>query len=201
MDSVIKIVSEEKPADRLNRQLWENSSLSSSSVQEEMTESGLFNDKSPNFAIQREKPEHRLAVILKAEGHSNREIARLLGYTEPWVSQILRQPWARKQVLSEINQGGKEAVQTLLEGSAVDSIYTVIELRDTAEEEGVRLRAAQDLLDRHLGKATQHVEARSTVQHISTEIGVLDDQLAKLEAEERRLLNKPSPDSPVEANS
>lgn len=172
-----------------------------SSVAESGRESPVFfNSKEPNFGILHEKPEHRLIILLKAQGHSNVEIARLTGYTNVWIGQVLRQPWAKEQLIKEITKGGQEAVQSLLQGEAIDSIFTIVSLRDTSDDDGVRLRASQDLLDRHLGKATQHIEARSTVQHVSTEIGALDAQLAKLEIEERRLLGKRTDTTPVEAN-
>ena len=191
----LEIVEEPLGGPGLNRQLWENSPMNGSSVSavEEGSANRLFNSKEPNFGILSEKPEHRLIILLKAQGHSNVEIAKLTGYTNVWIGQILRQPWAKERLVEEISKGGTEAVQTLLQGSAVDSIYRIIELRDCSEDDGVRLRSAQDLLDRHLGKATQHVEARSTVQHVSTEIGQLDAQLLKLEAEERRLLGVVQP--------
>jgi len=196
------------PIAPVNRQLWENSPLRGSSVEEDSASNpnALFNSREPNFGIMHEKPEHRLIILLKAQGHSNVEIARLTGYTNVWIGQVLRQPWAKENLLRELSKGGQEEVQALLKGEAVDSVFTLISLRDTSDEDGVRLRAAQDLLDRHLGKATQHIEARSTVQHVSTEIGTLDKQLARLEAEERQLLgsHQPTkgPSAPeVEANS
>lgn len=173
-----------------NPQLWENNPMRESSVDldEKAAEGRFYNSKDPNFGIIREKPEHRLIILLKAQGHSNVEIARLTGYTNVWVGQVLRQPWAKLQLIEEFKRGGQDAVQALLQGSAVDSVYKLLELRDTAEDEGVQLRASQDLLDRHLGKATQRVEAHTTVHHTATEISEVDAQLAKLEAEERRLL-------------
>lgn len=176
-------------APKLNKQLWENSILSGSTIDVASEEGpdALFNQKKPNLAVLSEKPEHRLMILLKSEGHSNREIAKLTGYTEPHVSQVLRQPWARLRIIEEINKGGREAVQVLLASAAVDSVYTVIELRDTAEDESVRLRASQDLLDRQLGKATQHIESRSSVHHVHTEIEKLDMQILDLERQTKLL--------------
>ena len=173
----------------VNRQLYENSPIRGSSEEEafEGREDGLYNPTKPDFGILHEKPEHRLIILLKSQGHSNTEIARLTGYTIPWVGQILRQPWARNRVLEEINKAGRENVSALLESSAVDSVYTIIDLRDKADDEGVRLRASQDLLDRYLGKATQKVESKSEVKHLSGDIAEVDAELNRVQEELNRL--------------
>lgn len=174
-----------------NPQAYQHSGLAGSSVEEdyEGRKDRLFNDRGPNLAIMHEKPEHRIAVLYKAQGKTNREIAKVLGWTEAWTSQVLRQPWAREALLEEIrrNNGGEE-VSAILRGEAVNTVFTLIDLRDTADDEGVRLRASQDLLDRHLGKATQRVETKNESWHISGNIQDIDRKLAALQAEEQRLL-------------
>lgn len=180
------------PTPKVNRQLWENSPVRDASVSDDLERrtDGLYNSKEPDFGIMHEKPEHRIIILLKAQGHSNTEIAKLTGYTIPWVGQILRQPWAKVRLLEEINVAGRDTVQGLLQGAAADSIYKIIALRDAAEEEGVQLRASQDLLDRYLGKATQHIESKAEVKHISGDIEEVNLALAKLEAEEARLTGR-----------
>lgn len=176
----------------VNRQLWENSPIRESSVAEDVKSdtAQLFNSREPDFGIQHEKAEHRIVILLKAQGHSNLEIARLTGYTNPWVGQILRQPWAKQRLLEEINSAGRDSISGLLEGAAADSIYKIVELRDTAEDQGVQLRSAQDILDRFLGKATQKIESKAEVKHISGDIEEVDKALERLAAEESRLLGK-----------
>lgn len=179
---------------KVNTQLYGNSPLAGSSVEEssEGRSDALFNGKRSDFAILSEKPEHRLIILLKAQGHSNVEIARLTGYTNPWVGQILRQPWARERLLAELNSVGRDSIASLLESAAADSVFKIIDIRDTAEDSGVQLRASQDLLDRFLGKATQKVESKSEVKHISGDVDKMDDELIRLEAEINRLQGKQS---------
>lgn len=177
----------------VNRQIYENSPLSGSSVEERAAENGarMFNQKDPNLAILHEKPEHRIAIILKAQGFSHTEISKKLGYTIPWVSQILRQPWAREALLEEINKSGREAVGALLEGEAVNSVFRIVDLRDTSGDDGVRLRASQDLLDRHLGKATQRVETKNESFVVTGEMKDIEKRLAELREQEQHLSGAP----------
>lgn len=152
-----------------------------------MNEDGFFNRKDPNLAVIHEKPEHRLMIMLKVQGYSHTEIAKFTDYTIAHVSQVLRQPWARERIVQELAKAGREVVMDLLQGAAVDSVFKIIELRDTATDEGVQLRASQDLLDRHLGKATQRVESHATVHHMSTTVKEVDAEIARVDAEIARL--------------
>ena len=173
----------------MNKQIYEQSALSGSSVEQTADENpdGLFNRQDPNLAILHEKPEHRLIIALKLQGRSNIEIAKMTGYTNPWVGQVLRQPWARERILAELNKQSGEGVADLLQGAAADSVFKIIELRDTADDEGVQLRASQDLLDRYLGKATQKVDASAKVTHLSGDAAKLDGEIQQLEAELARI--------------
>ena len=87
---------EHKP---FNKQLYENSGLKELFAEKEggTTANPLFNAREPNLAIMHEKPEHRLLLWMKAQGASNREIAYQSGYTEAWLSQLFRQPWAQSR--------------------------------------------------------------------------------------------------------
>jgi hypothetical protein len=179
------------PSGAPNKQLYENSPLSGSSVEEEYLEDldRFFNDKPPNLAIIHEKPEHRQMIYLKAQGYSNREIARVAGYTEAWVSQILRQPWARDRLKEELKHAGRDGVEAILEAAVEDSVWKVIELRDKAGKEETQLSAAKDLLDRYLGRPTQRVESlnRNLSVNLTGDLDEVNEQLKALEEEEKRL--------------
>ena len=169
---------------------YENSQLPGSSVADELAESGddFFNPTDPQVALKHERPAHRLAILLKAQGLSNKEIAERLGLSAIHVGNILRQPWARKRLVEEIQRSGRDEIQALLAGSAVDSINTLIELRDDDEvENSVRKAAADSLLDRFLGKPTQRVESKNETHVFSGDVARIDQELAEFEAEEKRL--------------
>lgn len=178
----------------VNTQLFENSQLKAlfdDSVERGETRvdpsAAFFNQKDPNLAILHEKPEHRLVIFMKAKGASNREIAAASGFTEPWVSQILRQPWARARLAEEINKAGRSEIQTVLEGAAVDSVYKLIEIRDDKDSPAsVKRAACVDLLDRFLGKPQQRVEVTQDPL-ASKDVKELDREAENLAREINRL--------------
>jgi predicted transcriptional regulator len=126
--------------------------------------------------------------MLKAKhGLSNREIARVLGYTDPWVSQLFRQPWAKERVLKEMNASGGDAIAALLEAEAVNSLFTVIDIRDDpGAPKAVRGAMANSILDRFCGKPTQKIESEVTVRN-AKDIEAVDRELEELKKEEARL--------------
>lgn len=173
-------------------QYFDNSRLADSSVAEDYAAEPkqFFNSKDPNLAILHEKPEHRMVILLKAMGKSNNEIAERTGFTFPWVSQILRQPWARQRLLEEITKAGKDEMQELLKGASADSVHKLIKLRDSADSEQVQFAAASNLLDRFLGKPKQQIETTNKHTIVSGDIEAVNNELRQLEEEEKRLLGK-----------
>jgi hypothetical protein len=139
-------------------------------------EQPLFNARQPAYELKSEKPEHRIVIFLKAQGHSQKEIAALTGMTVPAISYITAQPWAQAMILQEIAQAGRGEVEVLLQGAAADSIRKLIELRDDSDApKEVQRKASNDLLDRHFGKPTQ------PIAHASVNLDTLSDaELAKL---------------------
>ena len=177
----------------MNNQLYENSILSGSSCEQDEIDNPerLFNGREPNFAILTEKPEHRIIILLKGQGFSNIEIAEKTGYTNVWVGQILRQPWAKEALVREIQSTGRDEIQTFLQGAALDSLHTLVQLRDDAKvENSVRRAAADSLADRYLGKATQKVDSVTTVRTTSNDIEAVQREIEELEREEARLTGK-----------
>lgn len=174
------------PREGVNRQLYENGHQAGGEVETKVTQS-QHGYRTPNLNIQTEKPEHRVIIYLKAQGKSNKEIAELTGYTQSWVSQILRQPWARLRVLQIINEQGGDAVQQLLQSSTLDSVQTLIDLRDDAKAPAsVRATAASQLLDRVLGKPVQHIESVNRNVPVSSEYAMLEQQLKGVEDQLKR---------------
>ncbi len=140
--------------------------------------------------ILNEKPEHRIILLLKAQGLSNREIAQRCGYGEAWVSQVLRQPWARERILLELQKANSDQIAALLRGELANSIFTLIEMRDTAPKASDRITAANSILNRFLGTPTQRVETQVTHLKPGQTVEDLDRTITELEAEEKRLLGE-----------
>jgi hypothetical protein len=148
----------------------------------------LHNDRAPSTAIQKETPEHRHIVTLKAMGMTNGEIAEATGRTNANISTILRQPWARQRLVKLISDAGKDPLKVILESAAVDSIQKLIELRDDPSTPKPVVKASCDsLLDRFLGKPTQHIESKSEVTNVPADLKRIEEELAAVAAEEQRL--------------
>lgn len=169
-----------------SEQLMENNDLRDHPVSEAAANDPLrlfsSEDNPANFAIIHEKPEHRLIVYLKARGLSNKEVAEKTGYTQAWVSQICRQPWFRIRLVQELREAGMDKVAKLLEASAVDSIFTLLEIRDDPTAPKAARRACADsLLDRWLGKPTVHVEHDNPRMPSSPELAAVDSELQQID--------------------
>ena len=177
-------------APAVNAQLYEGSELSGSAVAQDYAEhpDALYGDRPPNLRVQAEKPEHRIVLFLKGQGMSNNEIARRTGYTYPWISQLLRQPWARKRLVEEITAQGRDAVGEIIKSAAEDSVWTLINERDNGSAKPAeRISAANSLLDRFLGKPTQKVEQTIKTGPLNT-LEETERELVALQQEEARLM-------------
>lgn len=177
-------------APAVNAQLYEGSELSGSPVAQdyEAHPDALYGDRPPNLRIKAEKPEHRIVLFLKGQGLSNNEIAERTGYTYPWISQLLRQPWARKRLVEEITASGRDAVTDIIKSAAEDSVWTLIAERDNDNAKpSERISAANSLLDRFLGKPTQKVEQTIKTGPLDT-LADTERELAMLAQEEARLM-------------
>ena len=145
----------------------------------------LSNDKPPNLTILHERPEHRIMVYLKGQGLSNKEIADRCGYGYQWVCQIVRQPWFRQAFLAEVKEAGRDVVETFLKGEVLNSVVTLVEIRDDIEaKEATRVAAANAILDRALGRPTQHIktEQMPTNTDAQVEMEKLERELTDLKA-------------------
>jgi len=90
---------------------------------------------------------------------SNREVAARTDYDENWVGQICNQPWFRLRLVKELKDAGRDAVSEVIKSAALDSVFTLIGLRDNDQTPAsVRAASANALLDRFLGKPTQKLE-------------------------------------------
>lgn len=148
----------------------------------------LNNSLPPNLVVLHEQPLHRAVIMLKAAGLSNNEIAARTGYTYPWVSQVLRQPWARTRLIEELNNAGRAGIQNLLSGTVVDSILKLVEIRDSFTSKASEVvSASRELLNRALGMPTQHIEQVTSDATTPKELAAIERELSALASEEKRL--------------
>lgn len=149
----------------------------------------LFRDRILPASRDREQPNHRLAVVLKAQGYSNKEIATMLDLCPVTIGQVLRQPWARELLLELVATAGAVGVGKLLRSELVPSIMTLAEVRDDCTApSSARVNASNILMQQYLGKPLQRsenviVDGGSVPQ----DVGALQRKLDELKAEETRL--------------
>ena len=146
----------------------------------------LFGDSLSYHLYKKEKPEHRLMLWLRLQGHNVKETAALCGYTPQSVSQVSKQPWFREAFCRLSQEMGKDAVQTFLEGEVLPALQRTVDLAANADSEAVRLAANREVLDRFLGKSTVKVETKHSgsidsvvydAQKLMDENARLDEQL------------------------
>ena len=177
-------------APKANPQLFKNSALQSLFADSPPPPTpGLFNPRDPNLQIQHEKPEHRLFLWMKAQGASNREIARESGYTESWISQLFRQPWAQAKLVEMLRESGKgvlEQTLAIIQSEAINSVQTLVEIRDdTDAPKAVRRACSVDLIEQFLGKPKQHVDVVQSDK--AEDVSELDRKLLQVEEELKQL--------------
>lgn len=108
----------------------------------------------PQYTVQHEKPEHRLMVMLKSAGYSNKEIADQMGYSSVQVGYIMKQEWAAKMLLERIHNTGDSAMK-ILQDAAAEAAQRLVEIARTATNLEVKRKANNDILDRKYGKPNQ----------------------------------------------
>lgn len=162
-------------------------------------------DPRGNVRIDKESTRHRVLLYLFAQGGTVRSVYESLGgqfdedrkpvsgtgeYTYSYLCQIRKQPWFQQNLLELLDHEKGDMIAARLKLEAMASVETLIELRDNAKEKGaVRASAANSLLDRHLGKATQTVRTEATVTTASYENEriVLENRLAQIRQEQSNL--------------
>lgn len=138
----------------------------------------LFNDRPPHYAIKHQKPEHRIVILLKAGGSTNKEIAGLTGLSPVSISNILRQPWARQQLADEINSAGRNEVVQTFKAAALDVAEAMVEIVKNPESRSSdKISAGHLILDRLFGKPTQPLDVNLSESSLKT---MSDDELLKI---------------------
>ena len=149
--------------------------------------SGVFvGARDPKWTLEHEQPWHRMCAHFFATGDTVKGVANKMGKSLPAVHNLLRQPWFQKMVTQLMAEAGAKDISKLFHAEQFNNYSVITEIRDSPNTPtALKLKAAMDMLDRSMGKATQRVEvARETVS---------DDPVAefeRLETENKRLRNE-----------
>jgi len=173
-----------------NKQLYENSGLAELFADAPTDSNGFFNAREPNLAILHEKPEHRLLLWMKAQGASNNEIAEQSGYTVPWISQLMRQPWAQARLVEMMTDAGVDVLTQTLKAAVPDCIERLKEMVSDDDlyqtHPSVVRSACVDLIQQYLGKPKQQVDVTQTPTS-GASVEDLDKQIEQHDKEINRL--------------
>lgn len=138
----------------------------------------LHGDKLASATILVEKPTHRLMIYLHAMGKTAADIAKQMDYEPTYVTQILRQPWAKLRLTQILKEAGIDEVKHFLTTEVSPSLQTLKVVRDTAPKPSDRAAAANAILDRALGKPTVHVETDNTNRTVPADLQRLEADIA-----------------------
>jgi hypothetical protein len=146
----------------------------------------LHGDTPPSQVINKEQPVHVLMCYMQASGKDTQEIATATGYSLASIRNIQRQPWYRARFLRLTATEGGDNVRKFLDGQVMSSLETLVEIRDEnkTSRPHVSAAAANSILDRAMGKPTQHVETEShSFTHPAQSVDEINQQIAAMDAE------------------
>lgn len=126
-------------------------------VVEEAPPRDLFNGKAPAYDLKRERVIHRAIIMMAATGETYRAIAEALGVTPVMVSYVVNQPWAKEQILKEIEKAGRSQVLAIIHDHSLAAVEKIIDVMQNAKSKETQLKAANALLDREFGRPTQPI--------------------------------------------
>jgi hypothetical protein len=139
----------------------------------------------PFYEVEHERGWHTLAAHLCAMGVPGAQIAREFNKDPNTVYNLQRQGWFLERVNQIVTERGSDAME-LLRGAHTTAIQTMIAiLNDPQVPARVRLMAADSIIDRVAGRATQRIEAvgaapsSDPVAEVEQLEGELERQLAQ----------------------
>lgn len=139
-----------------------------------------------NGVAEEEKPWHLHLARYLALGMSQKEAAEACDCSVNIIGKLLNTPWFCERVQSYLPEG--RDIMTLIKAEVLGALTTLVTLcNDPKVSPSVRVTAAKDLLDRHLGKPVQRVEMEAPTRS-SNPVA----EAERLEAENARLESSPS---------
>lgn len=105
------------------------------------------------------------------------ETADLLGKSPHTIYNVMRSPTFQARVIKYMEDAGTSFAE-LFQGDALAARATLIEINnDPKVSPSVRVSAAKEILDRHLGRSTQYIESKT--QTVSADPHVREAELMR----------------------
>lgn len=121
-------------------------------------------------------PKHEQMVALSAAGLKGKEIAGMLGMSEARVSVILNDPRAKKlrrQLTGSLIRELAVETAEVIQSHTIEAVETLVGIMRHGDSDGVRLRAAENFLDRG-----GHPKVKEQIQQ--DKLPPLDDEKVEL---------------------
>ena len=136
--------------------------------------------------LERERPHHRLAAMLLAQGRDPKEVAEALEVTPGTIARWLKVDWFQKRITTALERSGLGAIDSMMQMGAKAAVYNIIAIANDDEVPvRERLNANKDILDRFLGRSapmSSPVQADDTSDmDPEEEYAALEDELSRLE--------------------
>lgn len=110
--------------------------------------------------IKDERPWHRMAAYMLLAKRTNSEIAMAAGVHVNHVKAVRKQLWFQQLLATIANDKGEE-VTGVIESYTIEAVETAAEIMRSAESDGVKLKAAQVLIEQARGKPAQYIRSES----------------------------------------
>lgn len=149
----------------------------------------------------KELPWHTHAVNYIAMGMSSSDTAVACETNNLEISKLLRSPAFQERVANKMAENGNGDLLKLFQAASLSAYATLVEINENPKAPAMaRLKAATEILDRHLGKATQFMEIKSQNTNLNPveRVAALENEVGNLQKELKVL---PSPASCAGANS
>lgn len=88
----------------------------------------FYGSRKPAYEIKTEAPLHIAAAHLAAAGANNRRIARELGKSEVWMTNLARQPFFQERVVSILKEKNRPALESMFKMQRFSNPMTLVEL-------------------------------------------------------------------------
>lgn len=122
-------------------------------------------------------PRQRIIAFMAACGAEPRDIAVATGYSAAWINNILKRGSTQEEIEKIQYRLFSSQSKKVFEDILPSAIETALKIMlDDNQKGGVRLTAAQDFMDRAVGKAVQKIEKEET-HLVSVLIGKLQESL------------------------
>jgi len=124
----------------------------------------LFTSRELKREFATEQPWHRTVAYLSVRGMTSQEIGEAVGKSPAAVQHVKKQPIFHKMCAHLIAEHNliDDTATNLLKNASAEAALKVIDLMNNAKSGATQLKAAETLLDRVFGKATQIVEHKKT---------------------------------------